>query len=207
MEYLKREVPGYDGQYVIEINAEDAMCYSVKSGKYLSNRINRDGRVYWNLCKNGCAKNWQAARWVAFTFPEIVVGEYFDGAEIDHIDTDRLNNHPSNLRWVNSIGNNRNPLTRKHKSEANKGHKISEDTKKKISQSLKGNKLTIEAKEKISKAKSKCVIKLSRNNEILHFYSSAREAEKETGVDASNICLCCKNKQKTAGGFLWKYAE
>ena len=41
--------------------------------------------------------------------------EEFD--EIDHIDTDKLNNHDYNLRWTNHSGNMKNPLTVEKLSE------------------------------------------------------------------------------------------
>lgn len=53
---------------------------------------------------------------------------------------------------------------------------------------------------------SKWIIKLSLNNEILHFYPSLGEAERETGISKSNISKCCRLKVKSAGGYLWKYA-
>ena len=53
---------------------------------------------------------------------------------------------------------------------------------------------------------SKWVIKLSTNNEILHFYRSARQAELKTGVNHSHISKACQGKLKTVGGFIWKYA-
>ena len=52
----------------------------------------------------------------------------------------------------------------------------------------------------------KWVIKLTPNNEILHFYQGVREAEIETGIDHSQISRCCKGKCSTAGGYLWKHA-
>lgn len=53
----------------------------------------------------------------------------------------------------------------------------------------------------------KWVIQLNRSNEILHFYPSIRDAEKETGVANQSISACCKGKGKTAGNYIWKYAE
>lgn len=54
---------------------------------------------------------------------------------------------------------------------------------------------------------SKWVIKLSKNNEILHFYQSIHEASRECGLFVQSIHACCKGKTKTAGGYKWKYAE
>ena len=49
---------------------------------------------------------------------ETFVGEIPNGYEIDHINTIRDNNRLDNLRVVTHTENNRNPLTRKNKSEA-----------------------------------------------------------------------------------------
>ena len=64
---------------------------------------------------------------------------------------------------------------------------------------------------------SKWVIKLSTKNEIIHFYPSAKQAERETGVSANLIYQVCNQKpyikggrqyqNHTAGGFIWKYVE
>jgi len=41
--------------------------------------------------------------------------------------------------------------------------------------------------------------------EILNTYSSQSEAAKILGICGSDISACCKGKQKSAGGFVWKY--
>ena len=38
-------------------------------------------------------------------------------------------------------------------------------------------------------------------------YRSTREAERETGIDHITIIRCCKGRQKTSGGFIWKYKD
>ena len=57
--------------------------------------------------------------------------------------------------------------------------------------------------------KGKWVVKLSTNNEILHFYRNCTAASKDTGVDFTSIYGCCENKphNKTAGGFKWVYTN
>lgn len=51
------------------------------------------------------------------------------------------------------------------------------------------------------------VAQFSQDGRFIRAYQTAREAERETGVDHTVISRCCKNKQKTAGGFCWKYKE
>ena len=38
-------------------------------------------------------------------------------------------------------------------------------------------------------------------------YVSYHEAARQTGISATNICRCCNNKRKTAGGYHWKKEE
>ena len=46
-----------------------------------------------------------------------------------------------------------------------------------------------------------------QNIDTLNIYDSLTKAEKETGISSSQICLCCKFKAKTAGGYRWRYAK
>ncbi len=179
-----RDVPGFEGLYQISIDTPEGKCRSLNynhTGKVreFSNKPNKHGRVIWKLSKDGKETTRQAARWIAITYPELVQNEWFPGAEIDHIDTNPMNNHPSNLRWVDRAGQMNNPLTRIHRSEAQLNRPD----------------------------QSKWVIKLSKNNEILHFYPSTKQAERETGINHSCIIDCCLGKRKTAGGFIWKYSN
>lgn len=62
--------------------------------------------------------------------------------------------------------------------------------------------------EKMTNGKrSKWVIKLSLNNEILHFYQSTAQVERELGYDQGFISKCCNGKRRTAYGFIWKFAD
>ena len=111
-----KDVPGYEGIYQIDISTKEGRCRRIyKNGKTkeLANTPDsRDGRIFWHLSNGNKGVSYQAARWIALTYPELVQGEYFEGAEIDHIDTDRRNNHPSNLRWTTHRGNMNNENTR-----------------------------------------------------------------------------------------------
>lgn len=73
--------------------------------------------------------------------------------------------------------NNSTELARKRKSEAARKR---EDNKKQI-------------------------IQYAINGGLIGIYNSTMEAERNTNIDRSTIIRCCKNKQKTAGGYIWKY--
>lgn len=47
----------------------------------------------------------------------------------------------------------------------------------------------------------------TKTNEIIAEYESAKIAEEKTGAFRSAICVSCKNENRTAGGFKWKYKE
>ena len=51
------------------------------------------------------------------------------------------------------------------------------------------------------------VIQLDKNLNIIQRYEYIADAVKATGAAKASIIRCCKNKQKTAGGFIWKYAN
>lgn len=133
-------VPGFDG-YRISISTKEGRCQKIyKNGKIRElNQSKKNGRIFWSLTKDGVEYNWQAARWIALTFPHLVQNEYFDGAEICHEDNDSLNNNPSNLRWGTHKENMNNKLTRQQHSEAMRGNKChygfkhSEEAKHKMS--------------------------------------------------------------------------
>lgn len=64
----------------------------------------------------------------------------------------------------------------------------------------------------VGKNSTKWVLKLNKNNEILHFYPSLAQAERETGIKRTAIGACCRGKIKIAGTvggekYIWKYAE
>ena len=49
------------------------------------------------------------------------------------------------------------------------------------------------------------VVQLSLNNEFIARFESMKEAERQTGIDSSQISRVCKGKNNTAGGYIWKF--
>lgn len=56
------------------------------------------------------------------------------------------------------------------------------------------------------KAKRK-VIQYDLNMNFIKQWNSITEAWKMLKIHKNNIMKCCQNKQKTAGGFIWKYTN
>jgi hypothetical protein len=54
---------------------------------------------------------------------------------------------------------------------------------------------------------SKPIIQMTKDGQFIKRYSCAREAEKETGVAYQNISHTLRGILKSAGGFIWKYAN
>jgi len=78
--------------------------------------------------------------------------------EVDHFDAKKNHNCVCNLRICSSLENNNNTITRKNKSEGQKGNKKSKETKQKIRKSLtgrKGKKHTEESIKKMRKPRKK----------------------------------------------------
>ena len=120
--------------------------------------------------------------------------------EIDHIDAVRTNNKVENLRLVSRRKNNNNPITKKNKSEANKGEKhhmfgkhFSDETKQKMSEAHINS-------EKFSKQ----VYQYTLNGDLIKIWPSTRECERND-FNSGCVSLCCNGKLKTHKGYIWSY--
>lgn len=60
--------------------------------------------------------------------------------------------------------------------------------------------------KKIAEKNGKPVVQLGLNGKELGRFGSALEAQRATGISNANINECCRNKRKTAGGYIWQYA-
>lgn len=126
MRYFKeiwKPVVGYEGLYEVSNWGRVASLNYRNTGKrkILKQRDNTNGYLIVHLC-NYCSQiTAKVHRLVAQAFPAIC-GTYFEGAEIDHIDGNRYNNIPENLRWCTTKENANNP-NKKHSPNSN-SHKL-----------------------------------------------------------------------------------
>lgn len=221
MEEIWVDIKGYEGFYQVsnqgrvkslerrvKNNNNDEMR-TIKE-RILKIHIDKKGYYRVDLCKNGNKKQYLVHRLVAIAF----IPNPDNLPQIDHIDTNRLNNVWTNLKWCTNKENSNNELTRKHMSESQKGKQLSDNTKKKISKAFKGESHpfygkhhTEEAKQKMRVSNSIKIVQLDKNYNMIKIWDSAKEVERETGYYNTNVNGCCRGKIKTYKGFIWMYYE
>lgn len=114
------------------------------------------------------------------------------------------------------------PENTKEANRTREYHELSEETKQKLSEANKGKHHTEETKQKMSEnagrsmkgkfgsenPSSKKVAQYDKQtNELIKIWDSIADIERELGINHSNISKCCKGKQKSAGGYVWRYVE
>lgn len=87
------------------------------------------------------------------------------------------------------------------------GRKLSQETKNKIAEGNRGRVVSEETKEKISEANKGKTCRQVLCIETNVIYDSIQDASKFIRKDCSSISKCCRGKQKTCGGFHWRYVD
>lgn len=97
--------------------------------------------------------------------------------------------------------------TRAKLSEARRKENLSEETLRRRSEGLRGRKFSDEHKKKIGDGNSKEINMITKDGEYIRSFRGARDAELELGISHSHISQCCTGKRKTAGGYMWEFAQ
>lgn len=175
-----REVQGYEGLY--EVNNWGEVRNS-RTGKVLRSQKVSKGYFQIALYKKGKVKRWFIHRLVAIAFipnPNAL-------PQVNHKDENKINNRVENLEWCTATYNINYGSHNERMKHSQKGKLVTENTKKK---------------------QSIPVAQYTKEGKLITIYYGAHEAERQTGINVTQINGCCNNKPqyKTAGGYIWKFA-
>jgi len=107
--------------------------------------------------------------------------------------------HKEKIRRGN-LGKTLTPEQCKAISDRQKGKKVSEKERLRLIEIATGRKWNNNQKS----AHCKKVAQYTKSGVFIKDYESSAEATKITGISNSNILMCCQNKRKSAGSFIWK---
>lgn len=226
------DIEGYEGDYKVNRLGEVWSFKKLIPFK-MKQRIERKGYRRLQLFKNKNDKVKAIHRLVAFTFipnPENL-------PEVDHIDNNKSNNKVDNLQWLSSLDNTRKDQAFEVNQYNEEGKfikkwicssEIEKELKLSASEILRccignrncrsaygyiwryfkdiGNTKDIEYQSIRGRRK---VNQYTLNGKFIKTWKSLTEASKLLGVGnrGSNIINVCRGRQKTTGGFIWKYTD
>lgn len=194
MEEVWKDVPGYEGLYQVSnlgrvkslpryVNGRKPLVKPL-SERILKPWLNR-GYLLVRLCLNPkIRKSIGVHRLVASAF----IPNPNNYPEIDHIDGNPSNNIVDNLRWVTRQQNELNPITRKR-----------------ISNSKIGENNPVYGKRGKEIHNAKAVIRINWDGKE-KYYESIADAARDNNIRESGISGCLIGKNKTSGGYIWRYA-
>lgn len=162
------DVTGYEGLYTV---SSCGRVMSIKSNKILKPYSTGD-YLQVTLVKDSIKTKHYVHRLVASHY----IPNPNDYPCIDHIDTEKSNNHVENLRWCTYTQNSNNPITYKRVKEA----------------FYNGNNW-----------QAKPIVQL-KGEQLIAKFNSARKAS-FLGFNKNSIARCCHNKNKTHKGYRFMY--
>ena len=191
MEEVWKDIEGYEGIYQVSnlgrVRSLDRYYTRphprngvptkyFKRGSIITNHTLRNGYANVMLKFDGGKKNFMVHRLVAKAF----VPGYFEGADVNHKDCNRQNNHADNLEW----------MTRRDNLKYSNGERAS-------------------AMEQIHRSQRKPIIQMTMDGEFIREWPSIHAAHLALNIDSKSITGCCRGYygNKSAGGYRWKFKE
>lgn len=178
------DLKGYEDSYEISnkgtLRSKDRKSTAGKriKGKIVATKTNNRGYVQTHLNIDGKCLMKLIHRLVAETFIDNPNGY----EQVNHKNEDKTDNSVENLEWCTNLYNRRYGKGIIAMSQNRDYKEILRNRNKQIEQlDLDGNRIKI--------------------------WPNIATAKRELGVNDTSVSFCCRGKQKTAGGYVWKYAE
>lgn len=176
-----KDVKDYEGLYKVSNLGKVKRLIGVQCKKERTLKVIDNGSGYLgvSLCKNSIVTRKYLHRIVADSF----LTNDQEKEEVNHIDGIRSNNKLSNLEWVTRSENH------KHRYD------------------VLGQRGVNYGKTGEKNWRSKKVYKYTLSGDLICHYSAVLEAMRQTGINEASIRGCIYGRQKSAGGFKWKYEK
>lgn len=176
-----KDVVGYEGLYQVsdEGNVRSLNYNHTNKVKELSLVEAKDGYLVVCLHKNGTQKEGKVHRLVAEAF----IPNPQNKPCIDHRNGDNQDNNVCNLRWVTSLENNNNPITKARMKGIQNGRQLNrEDVSKKV-------------------------LQYDMDWNLIKEYPSASEAARQMRCCPDTISKVCRGVRNKALNYYWKYGN
>jgi hypothetical protein len=181
-----KEIKGYEGLYEVSNlgnvkSLERNIVRKDGTNFYIAERIlrpSKDRKGYLNI---GLYKKGKSKN---YKVHRLVAAAFIPNPEskleVNHINADKADNRVKNLEWATC--------------------------KENVHHAIKAGLITTCS---ANNKRSKPVAQYDENNILIATYPSMREAARQTGIYQSDISRCCNKEKnhKTAGGFIWAYAD
>ena len=148
--------------------------------------------------------------------PDVFTWELLETCNIDELDKKEIDTiaqynstNPEfgyNLQYGGQTEHKATEETRRKMSQSKKGKKFTEDHKRKIGEANRGRVATDECRKKIAQKKSKPVLQLDENGNVIARYANSLIAASAVGLKSSSaIKAAASGKTRTSAGYRWRY--
>ena len=188
MEEIWKEIEGYPNYQVSNMGRVKRLStgYYRRTEKILKPQLQNNGYLHIKLSQKDKTKCILVHRLVA----QVFIPNPNNLPQVNHINEDKTDNRVENLEWCD------------RKYNINYGNGISKRVK-----TNKENGTYKKIGEINYKNFSKSILQFSKDNSFIRRWDCIMDVQRELGYDNRQICSCLKNRQKTAKGFKWVYAD